>query len=51
MIPHPVYGHLGWLAVVDPGRRTDQVVRDLLRTAHSLGRARYERRSRSTPAP
>ena len=51
VIPHPVYGHLGWLAVVDPGRRTDQLVRDLLRTAHSLARTRYERRSRSTPAP
>ena len=51
VIPHPVYGHLGWLAVVDPGCRTDQVVRDLFRTAHALARARYERRSRSMPAP
>ncbi|WP_432416378.1 DUF6194 family protein [Geodermatophilus obscurus] len=51
VLPHPVHGHLGWLAVVDPGSRTDQAVRDLLRTAHSLARARYERRSGSAPVP
>jgi len=41
---HPVYGHLGWLAVVDPGPRTAAVVQDLLRDAHYAARARYERR-------
>ena len=45
LIAHPVYGGLGWLAVVDPGPRTDGAVRDLLRTAHHLARARYDRRS------
>ncbi|MFI5982559.1 DUF6194 family protein [Streptomyces sp. NPDC051555] len=45
---HPVYGSAGWLAVVNPGRRTDAAVRELLRKAHHLARARYERRAGST---
>ncbi|MBM4791967.1 hypothetical protein HXP44_07850 [Streptomyces sioyaensis] len=45
---HPVYGSLGWLAVVNPGRRTDTAVRELLRTAHRLARSRHERRKEST---
>lgn len=44
---HPVYGALGWLAVVDPGERSEVAARDLLRTAHHLARSRYERRSDS----
>lgn len=44
VIAHPVYGSVGWLAVVNPGPRTDETVRDLLRTAHRLDRVRYERR-------
>jgi hypothetical protein len=45
VIAHPVYGDLGWLAVVNPGPRTDAVVRDLLQTAHRLARNRYDRRA------
>ena len=41
---HPVYGHLGWMAVVDPGPRTDADVRRLLAEAHEKARARHERR-------
>jgi Family of unknown function (DUF6194) len=47
LLAHPVYGGLGWLAVVDPGPRTAGPVRELLRTAHHLARARHERRSGS----
>jgi hypothetical protein len=47
LFAHPVYGGLGWLAVVDPGPRTEEPVRELLRTAHHLARARHERRARS----
>lgn len=43
--PHPVYGGLGWLCVVNPGTRTTTPVRDLLRTAHHAARDRYRRRS------
>ncbi len=45
LFAHPVYGTLGWLAVVNPGPRTEQSVRELLRMAHDRARARYERRA------
>jgi hypothetical protein len=45
VIANPVYGRLGWLAVVNPGTRTEAAVRELLRTSHRLARIRYERRS------
>ncbi len=45
VIAHPVYGTLGWLAVVNPGPKTTTALRELLRTAHGLARARYERRA------
>jgi hypothetical protein len=51
VIAHPVYGSLGWLAVVNPGPRTGDVIRELLRTAHDLARTRHERRARSHPGP
>ncbi len=44
VLPHPVYGPLGWLAVVNPGPATEETVRALLRTAHGLARARRGRR-------
>lgn len=43
---HPVYGSLGWLAVVNPGPRTEAAVRELLGEACRIARARYERRER-----
>jgi hypothetical protein len=49
VIAHPVYGGLGWLAVVDPGPRTESTVRDLLRTAHHAARTRRERREATAP--
>jgi hypothetical protein len=49
VIAHPVYGDLGWLAVVDPGPRTEDALRELLRTAHALARARSERRGGTIP--
>jgi hypothetical protein len=45
VIAHPVYGSLGWLAVVNPGDRTDDSARELLRAAHEAARKRYERRT------
>jgi len=41
---HPVYGHLGWVAVVNPDNRTDAALRELLADAHARARARHERR-------
>ncbi|QFG21522.1 DUF6194 family protein [Actinomadura sp. WMMB 499] len=45
VIAHPVYGELGWLAVVNPGARTDATVRELLRAACELARERHRRRA------
>lgn len=42
---HPVYGGVGWLAVVNPGPSTDAAVRELLRGACHLARTRHERRA------
>jgi hypothetical protein len=47
VMAHPVYGALGWLAVVNPGARTEPAIRELLRTAHDLARSRYRRRAES----
>jgi hypothetical protein len=44
VLAHPVYGSLGWLAVVNPGPRTEEGVRELLMDAHDAARARAERR-------
>ncbi|WP_152365960.1 DUF6194 family protein [Microlunatus speluncae] len=49
VIAHPVYGSLGWLAVVNPGPRTDQTLRELITGAYGLARARVERRSETHP--
>ena len=45
VMPHPVYGEVGWLSVVNPGPATDAAVRDLLRRAYELARGRAERRA------
>lgn len=48
VIAHPAYGTAGWLAVVNPGKHTERALRELLRAAHGLARARHERRAGST---
>ncbi len=44
VLPHPVYGALSWLCVVNPGERTADTVVRLLRDAHEAARARAARR-------
>ncbi|MFD7628245.1 DUF6194 family protein [Streptomyces sp. NPDC059851] len=44
VLPHPVYGAVGWICVVNPGERTTDTVVQLLRSAHDAARARFERR-------
>ncbi|MCX4855377.1 DUF6194 family protein [Streptomyces canus] len=44
VLPHPVYGPLGWICVVNPGERTTGTVVRLLREAHEAARARAARR-------
>ncbi|QLY29354.1 DUF6194 family protein [Nocardia huaxiensis] len=47
VIAHPVYRSAGWLAVVNPGARTAEAVRELLRSAHDRARARATRKTES----
>ncbi|MER6692331.1 DUF6194 family protein [Streptomyces minutiscleroticus] len=51
VLPHPVYGSLGWVCVVVPGERTTGTVERLLRDAHDAARARFERRHRTGGRP
>jgi hypothetical protein len=44
LMPHPVYGPLGWVAVVDPGERTREPLLALLHAAHAAALARWRRR-------
>ncbi|MFJ6694849.1 DUF6194 family protein [Streptomyces sp. NPDC091272] len=44
VLPHPVYGELGWICVVSPGDRTTETVLRLLRAAHESARIRSLRR-------
>ncbi|WOX17173.1 DUF6194 family protein [Streptomyces sp. N50] len=45
VLPHPVYGALGWICVVNPGEKTGELVVELLRGAHDDARARFARRA------
>lgn len=40
---HPVYSSAGWLAVVNPGPRTAEPIREMLQAAYHRARSRYER--------
>ena len=51
LFSHPVYGSMGWLAVLNPGPRTAETTRGLLRHAYEAARARYERRHTATDSP
>jgi hypothetical protein len=44
MLTHPVYGSLGWLAVLNPGPTTTEHTRELLHEAYEQARKRYARR-------
>ena len=44
--PHPLYGHAGWVCVIDPAEATECAVLALLREAHEAARARTGRRAR-----
>ncbi|WP_420813904.1 DUF6194 family protein [Phytoactinopolyspora endophytica] len=43
-LPHPVYGAMGWIAVVNPSHRTMPAVVALLRRAHEDAKRRAARR-------
>jgi hypothetical protein len=41
LLPHPVYATQGWVCIVNPGERSDALVRDLLAHAHARAAKRY----------
>lgn len=43
--PHPTYGRAGWLAVINPGERTEAITRALLTAACDSARSRHQRSS------
>ena len=45
VLPHPVHRAQGWVCIVNPGRRTQDVAVRLLRQAHEDARRRAQRRS------
>ena len=44
VMPHPVYGHLGWVCVVAPGPSAQPELLEVLAAAHTASRARWDRR-------
>jgi hypothetical protein len=44
LLPHPVYGPLGWVAIINPDTTLPQVI-NLLTAAHEAARARAQRRA------
>jgi hypothetical protein len=43
LMPHPVYGRMSWICVLNPGPETSETVRTLLAEAHSQAARRYAR--------
>lgn len=50
LLPHPVYGNLFWLCVLNPGAETLQRLTPVLREAYDLQRERNARRQRDGSA-
>jgi hypothetical protein len=45
IMPHPVYAHLSWVCVLNPGDATLQTVRQLLAEAHTMAAEKYAKRA------
>jgi hypothetical protein len=48
VIVHPVYASAGWVAVLNPGPRTTDSTRELLRISYDAARDRFHRHRRSS---
>lgn len=44
IMPHPVYGWMGWLAVVSPSEETFEVLKPLIRSAHKRATDTFAKR-------
>jgi hypothetical protein len=45
LMPHPVYGRMYWVCVLNPGEATFETVRPLIDEAYQIAVAKYERRA------
>lgn len=45
VLPHPVYGWMAWISVLNPGAATWETVKPLLAEAHGLAVARFRKRA------
>ena len=45
LMPHPVYGRMYWVCVLNPSETTFATVRPLLKEAYEIAVKKYERRS------
>jgi hypothetical protein len=44
LLPHPVYGHIYWVCVLNPSTETFQSLKPLLAEAYELAVGKYDRR-------
>jgi hypothetical protein len=44
LLPHPVYGWMSWVSVLNPSAPTFEKVKPLLAEAHALAAAKYAKR-------
>jgi hypothetical protein len=47
IMPHPVYGKMYWLCVLNPSAATYETAKTLIAEAHGTARKAYERRARA----
>lgn len=50
LTPHPVYGWMTWVSVLNPGAGTFEQVKPLLAEAHALAAARFSKRVALAPS-
>jgi hypothetical protein len=51
LLPHPVYGRLNWVCVLNPSASTFQSLRPLVAEAYGLSVRRHKTTGRGLPAP
>ena len=44
ILPHPVYGWMGWICTLNPSRQTFETLRPLLREAYEYAKEKYQKR-------
>jgi hypothetical protein len=45
LMPHPVYGHMAWVCVLNPGENTTETVKQLLAEAYQTAVSKHTKRN------